>query len=151
MPRGSGGQVQATEFYLQNEGPFAHFGYLCRNIQQFFKTGQAPYPPERTLLTTGVIDAAMISRYEGHRRVETPYLDIAYQSYDQMPQRPLCARPSGGLHRSAVARHSVGLSVHRAGRRRRENSVPRLLETTWQRGKSTIQQVPFSPTDRPRV
>ena len=68
--------MQATEFYLQNEGPFAHFGYLCRNIQQFFKTGQAPYPPERTLLTTGVIDAAMISRHEGHRRVETPYLDI---------------------------------------------------------------------------
>ena len=33
----TGGQVQATEFYLQNEGPFAHFGYLCRNIQQFFK------------------------------------------------------------------------------------------------------------------
>ena len=90
-----GGQVQATEFYLQNEGPFAHFGYLCRNIQQFFKTGQAPYPPERTLLTTGVIDAAMISRYEGHRRVETPYLDVAYQSYDQMPQRPQGPRPSG--------------------------------------------------------
>ena len=44
-----GGEMQATEFYLQNEGPFAHFGYLCRNIQQFFKTGQAPYPPERTL------------------------------------------------------------------------------------------------------
>ena len=37
----------------------------------------------------------MISRHEGHRRVETPYLDIAYQSYDQMPQRPQGTRPSG--------------------------------------------------------
>ncbi|NKB71449.1 MAG: hypothetical protein GKR89_30630 [Candidatus Latescibacteria bacterium] len=89
------GQVQATEFYLQNEGPFGHFGYLCRNVQRFFQTGQAPYPPQRTLLTTGIIDAAMNSRYEDHRRVETPYLDIAYQSYDELPQRPLGPRPQG--------------------------------------------------------
>ncbi len=36
------GQVLGSEFYLQNEGPFGHFGYLCRNIQQFFLTGRAP-------------------------------------------------------------------------------------------------------------
>lgn len=87
--------IQATEFYLQNEGPFAHFGYLCQNIQQFFQTGVPPYGPERTLLTTGMIDAAMISRHEAHRVVPTPYLDIAYQSYDRMPIRPSGTRPSG--------------------------------------------------------
>ncbi len=90
-----GGQVYGTEFYLQNEGPFGHFGYLCRNIEQFFLTGAAPYPPERTLLTTGIVDAMMISRQEGHRVVETPFLDIAYESYDEMPQRPLGPRPAG--------------------------------------------------------
>ena len=89
------GQVHGVEFYLQNEGPFAHFSYLCRNIQQFFQTGQATYPPERTLLTTGIIDAAMNSRYEGHRVVETSYLDIPYTSYEILPQRPRGARPSG--------------------------------------------------------
>ena len=89
------GQIQATEFYLQNEGPFSHFGYLSRNVQQFFKTGKAPYPPERTLLVTGVIDAAMNSRFEDHRRIETPYLNIAYQSYDEMPIRPKGIRPIG--------------------------------------------------------
>jgi len=89
------GQVYGTEFYLQNEGPFAHFSYLCRNVQQFFRTGQAPYPPERTLLTTGIIDAVMISSHEGDRKVDTPYLDIAYESYDQMPIRPTGARPQG--------------------------------------------------------
>ena len=89
------GQVHGVEFYLQNEGPFAHFSYLCRNVQQFFKTGQAPYPPERTLLTTGIIDAVMISSHEGNRKVDTPYLDIAYESYDQMPIRPTGARPQG--------------------------------------------------------
>ena len=80
---------------MQNEGPFAHFSYLCRNVQEFFKIGQAPYPPERTLLTTGIIDAAMNSRYEDHRKVDTPYLAIAYESYDQMPIHRTGPRPRG--------------------------------------------------------
>ena len=97
-----GGQVQATECYLQPDGPGASFGYLCRNIQRFFQTGQAPYPPERTLLATGIIDAAMNSRYEGYRRIETPALHIAYQPYDAIPARPQGPRPSGAsLHREA--------------------------------------------------
>ena len=89
------GKVQGVEFYLQNEGPFSHFGYLCRNVQDFFRTKKAPYPPERTLLTTGIIDAAMNSRHEGHRIIETPFLHIAYSSYDVLPQRPLATRPTG--------------------------------------------------------
>ena len=89
------GQVHGTEFFLQNEGPFGHFGYLCRNVQKFFQTGAAPYPPERTLLITGVVDAMMTSRHEGHRVVETPFLDIAYESYDELPQRPQGPRPQG--------------------------------------------------------
>ena len=87
--------VHGIEFYLQNEGPFAHFSYLCRNVQRFFQTGVAPYSPARTLLTTGVTDAMMISRYEGHRVVDTPYLDIAYDSYDEPPFRPEKERPEG--------------------------------------------------------
>ena len=89
------GQVQGVEFYLQNEGPFSHFGYLCRNVQDFFRTKKAPYPPERTLLTTGIIDAAMNSRHEDHRKIDTPYLNITYSSYDSLPQRPLGIRPTG--------------------------------------------------------
>lgn len=96
------GQVAATEFYLQPDGPGANFGYLCRNIQGFFASGRAPYPPERTLLATGIIDAAMNSRYEGHRRIETPTLDIAYHSYETMPNRPKGPRPKGAcLERKA--------------------------------------------------
>jgi hypothetical protein len=37
---------------------------------------------ERTLLTTGVLDAVMISKTQKQRRVETPYLDIRYQPTD---------------------------------------------------------------------
>ena len=90
------GHIDAVEFYLQNEGPFAHFGYLCQNVEQFLKTGIAPYPPERTLLTTGVIDAVMNSRYEDHRVIDTSaQLRIRYESYDHMPFRPRGERPTG--------------------------------------------------------
>ena len=89
------GEVHGSEFFLQRDGPGASFGYLSRNIQRFFRTGVAPYPPERTLLATGIIDAVMNSRYEGHRVVETPYLDVAYESYDEMPIRPMKSRPHG--------------------------------------------------------
>ncbi|MCS7047241.1 MAG: hypothetical protein NZO58_12860 [Gemmataceae bacterium] len=69
----------ATQFYLQQPDPFAHFAHLLRAIDSLVNTGHAPYPVERTLLTTGILDAIMISRSEKNRRVETPYLDIRYQ------------------------------------------------------------------------
>jgi hypothetical protein len=46
------------------------------------QTGHAPYPVERTLLTTGILDALMISKAEKNRRVETPHLDVKYQPTD---------------------------------------------------------------------
>jgi hypothetical protein len=89
----TGGQVEATEFYLQNGWPFGHFSYLSLNIEEMFLTGKPQYPVERTLLTTGILDAVMESRYRGHIRVETPHLAIRYRSYDRMPVRPLTPRP----------------------------------------------------------
>ena len=89
------GGIHSTFFRLQNSGTFAHFGYLCHNIQHFFLSGIPPNRPERTLLATGIIDAVMNSRYEDHRVVETPDLNIAYESYDTAPFRPSAPRPAG--------------------------------------------------------
>ncbi len=72
----------ATHFYLQQPDPFGHFAYLVRAIDAMIQTGHASYPVERTLLTTGILDAVMTSRAEKHRRVETPYLAIRYQPRD---------------------------------------------------------------------
>lgn len=72
-------QPVGTHFWLQ-EPEFGHFSFLTHNVESMFLTGQETYPPERTLLTTGVLDAVMTSRAENHRRIETPWLsEVAYQ------------------------------------------------------------------------
>jgi hypothetical protein len=73
---------QATLYYLQQPDPFAHFAYLVRAIDSMMQTGHAPYPVERTLLTTGILDAVMTSKAEKNRRVETPHLEIKYKPVD---------------------------------------------------------------------
>ena len=95
-----GGVIQGTEFYLQNSEPHGHFSYLSLNIEEMFVTGVPTYPVERTLLTSGVLEAALDSRYQGYAksndfvvRLETPHLDIAYRSYEKLPWRPYGRRP----------------------------------------------------------
>ncbi|MBM3458084.1 MAG: hypothetical protein FJX77_06085 [Armatimonadetes bacterium] len=87
------GEVQGTEFFLQPGAPHAHFSYLGLNVEEMFVTGVPSYPVERTLLTTGILEAALESRYQGHVRVETPHLDVRYRSYDRVPWRPTLPRP----------------------------------------------------------
>ena len=89
------GETQGTEFYLQNGPPHAHFSYLSLNIEEMFVTGVPTYPVERTLLTTGVLEAALDSRHQGYIRLETPHLELAYRSYDSLPWRPTGVRPTG--------------------------------------------------------
>lgn len=64
------------------------FMALSHAIQHFFVTRVAPYPVERTLLTTGALEAAVRSRAEG-RRLETPHLNIAYTARDFRARREM--------------------------------------------------------------
>jgi hypothetical protein len=75
-------QPLSTHFYLQQPDPFAHFAYLLRAIEAMIWTNHPSYPVERTLLTTGILDAVMISKATKNRMVETPYLDIRYRPVD---------------------------------------------------------------------
>jgi hypothetical protein len=88
------GEIKATEFFVQPGRPHAHFSYLSLNIEEMFVTGRPSYPVERTLLTTGVLEAALDSRYQGHLRLETPHLGVAYRSYDTLAWRPTLPRPA---------------------------------------------------------
>jgi len=79
-------QVQATEVYL-HDNPFPHFSYLSLNVEEMFVTGKPTWPVERTLLTTGILEAVLESRYRGYVRIETPYLDVNYRSFEAIPWR----------------------------------------------------------------
>ena len=94
------GEIQASGFYSQGHGgpsglPYAHFSYLGLNIEEMFVSGVPQYPVERSLLASGVLEAALTSRYECGKRLETPWLDVAYQSYESFRWRPRGPRPSG--------------------------------------------------------
>ncbi|MCE7989129.1 MAG: hypothetical protein DYG89_48870 [Caldilinea sp. CFX5] len=86
--------IHACEVYLP-EDPHAHFSYLSLNVEEMFVTGKPSWPVERTLLTTGTLEALLDSRYQGHVRLATPHLQIQYQSYTTVPWRPTGPRPVG--------------------------------------------------------
>ncbi len=74
--------VRATHFYV---GPWENrnlFKALSHAIQTHFRQAQSPYPPERTLLVTGVLEAAMQSRARQGEAVPTPHLEFGYAATD---------------------------------------------------------------------
>ncbi len=72
----------ATRFYV---GPWQNrnlFKALSHAIQHHFRSGKAPYPVERTLLVTGVLEASMNSRAKAGDKIKTPHLEFAYSARD---------------------------------------------------------------------
>ncbi len=82
------GQIQgearptATCFRLQEGRPFGHFAHLLRAIEHTIHTRRPAYPVERTLLTTGALDALQHSLAEQGRLKATPQLAVTYQPAD---------------------------------------------------------------------
>lgn len=73
-------RVESTLFALQEGPPFMHFAPLMKGIEEMILTGKPPWPAERTLLTSGVLDALLVSKSENSRVVETPYLNVSYKT-----------------------------------------------------------------------
>ncbi|WJH32616.1 hypothetical protein N6H14_20135 [Paenibacillus sp. CC-CFT747] len=71
------GTTAAARCNSELERPFGHFETFTRLIEEFILTRKPPFPIERTLMTTGMIDLAMESLYLG-KRLETPELSIHY-------------------------------------------------------------------------
>jgi hypothetical protein len=72
-------QIDATNCYIPIENS-NNFSPLVHAIGRMFVTGRRDYPVERTLLTTGALSMLMESAYQGHKRLETPMLEIAYRA-----------------------------------------------------------------------
>lgn len=85
--------VVACQFALEPRPPHGHFGLLLRQIENMILNGAAPYPVERTLLTTGVLDAAMRSRAFRGVNVPTPELAITYEATDGIPDTAIAIDP----------------------------------------------------------
>ena len=82
---------RATAFYV---GPWENrnlFKALSHAIQEHFRTAHAPYPVERTLLVTGMLEAAMQARASESRILETPHLNFGYQPRDFRAMREMGA------------------------------------------------------------
>ncbi len=90
--------VESTVFWTQEARPFMHFSYLLQGAEKMIHTGKATWPVERTLVTSGLLDALLISKRDGGRVVETPYLDIHYSPNWtwREPPPPPPGRPIGG-------------------------------------------------------
>ncbi len=70
-----------TLMNLQNNRPHHHFGTLVKNIEIMFETGRPPYPVERTMLTSGMLDFGLESRFRGYIKLDTPPLaSMRYQT-----------------------------------------------------------------------
>ena len=72
----------ATSFYV---GPWQNrnlFKALSHAIQVHFRTGEPPYPVERTLFVSGILDAAMKARKAPGHPLHTNQLHYKYQTTD---------------------------------------------------------------------
>lgn len=72
-------RIESTEFWTQEARPAAHFTLLLNGIESMMLTGQPTWPAERTLLTSGTLDALLESHTRGGERIPTPYLNVRYR------------------------------------------------------------------------
>jgi hypothetical protein len=75
----SDGRIESTHFWTQEARPGMHFTLLLHGIEQMMLTDKPTWNVQRTLLTSGALDALLLSRTEQGRRVETPFLSVKYQ------------------------------------------------------------------------
>jgi hypothetical protein len=78
----------STLFYLPPNPNVVYSASLMSKAEETFLTGKTPYPIERTLLTTGLLEACVRSLGSGQSRIDTPHLAIRYEA----PRGPLFAR-----------------------------------------------------------
>jgi hypothetical protein len=78
----------STQFFLTPGPNVDYSACLVAKIEEMLTTGKAPYPAERTLLVSGILESCLTSRRDGNRRRTTPHLNVQYRA----PAEPQHAR-----------------------------------------------------------
>ena len=72
--------MASTQFFLSPNPNVTYSACLASKIEQMFASGTAPYPVQRTLLVSGVLESCLTSKIQGNQRLETPQLAVAYHA-----------------------------------------------------------------------
>jgi hypothetical protein len=72
--------IQSTQFFLSPTPNVTYSACLVGKIEEMFTTGKAPYPVDRTLIVSGILEACLTSRLQGQKRLETPQLAVRYRA-----------------------------------------------------------------------
>jgi hypothetical protein len=78
--RVKGTGLMSTQFLLTPEPNVTYSACLIGKVEEMFVSGRAPYPVERTLLVSGVLEGCLTSRVQAHKQLETPHLSVSYQA-----------------------------------------------------------------------
>jgi len=78
--RVKGRGIQSTQFFLSPTPNVTYSACLVGKIEEMFATGKAPYPVDRTLIVSGILEACLTSRLQGQKRLETPQLAVRYRA-----------------------------------------------------------------------
>ena len=70
----------STQFFLPPTPNVTYSACLVAKIVEMIMTGVAPFPAERTLVVSGMLESCLTSRIQDHQRLETPHLRVEYRA-----------------------------------------------------------------------
>ncbi|MFG0295738.1 MAG: hypothetical protein ACF8PG_07510 [Maioricimonas sp. JB045] len=73
----------STLFYLPPVPNVTYSAGLMSKAEEMFMTGKAPYPVERTMLTSGMVQSALQSIANDQQKTATPHLNVEYTASKQ--------------------------------------------------------------------
>ncbi|MBI3837667.1 MAG: hypothetical protein HY288_07010 [Planctomycetia bacterium] len=73
-------QIVSTQFLLPPLPNVAYSACLMNRVEEMIASGKAPYPVERTLLVSGILDLCLESRIRQNQRLDTPQLNVKYRA-----------------------------------------------------------------------
>ena len=72
-------EIQSTQFHLPPEPNVTYSACLVAKIEEMILHGAAPYPVERTMLVSGMLESCLESRLQRNKLMRTPHLAVRYK------------------------------------------------------------------------